>query len=251
MIAYASYTKKDQDTAGDTLWTALINSSISIVAGFVVFATLGFLAMQSGVPLNEVASQGVGLAFVVFPAALSMMPLAGLFSALFFLVLLSLGIDSAFSLIEGIISAFKEKINASNAKIALIVSLVCFSVGLLYVTGAGLYFLDVIDHFITSFGLVLVGISTALVVGWTTNGKKVKDDLEKTSTWFPIHAWWWNIRLVIPLLLSFLIIWTFINELKAPYGGYPPWAIGLAWMCVFLPLVAGWFLNRWYGKANT
>lgn len=251
MIAYASYTKKDQDTAGDTLWTALINSSISIVAGFVVFATLGFLAMQSGVPINEVAEQGVGLAFVVFPAALSMMPLAGLFSALFFLVLLSLGIDSAFSLIEGIVSAFKEKINASNAKIALVVSLVCFAVGLLYVTGAGLYFLDVIDHFITSFGLVLVGISTALLVGWTTNGKKVKDDLEKTSTWFPINAWWWNIRLVIPLLLSFLVIWTFIDELKAPYGGYPLWAIGLAWMCVFLPLVAGWFLNKWYGKANT
>ncbi len=248
MIAYASYSDKKQDTAGDTLWTALLNSGISIIAGFVVFGTLGYLAMQSGVPIGDVATQGVGLAFVVFPQALSLMPLPWLFSLLFFLVLLSLGIDSAFSLIEGIVAAFRERIRADNTRIALVASAICFVAGLVYVTGAGLYFLDVIDHFINRFGLVLVGISTALVVGWTKTGEQVKDELAKTSTWFPIEAWWWTIRLVAPLALVFLVIWNLIDELRVPYGDYPAWALGMAWAAVFLPLAVGWFLNRWYGR---
>jgi len=148
MIAYASYTNKNEDTAGDTIWTTLLNSLISILAGFVVFGTLGFLAMQSSVELADVAASGPGLAFVVFPEALAQMPAAGLFSVLFFIVLLSLGIDSAFSLIEGFVAAFKERIKAKTAKIAFWCSAACFVVGILYTTGAGLYFLDIIDHFL-------------------------------------------------------------------------------------------------------
>ena|GEM_PF-7001577 len=95
---------------------------------------------------------------------------------------------------------------------------------------------------------MLVGISTALVVGWTKNGEQVKEELAKTSTWFPIEAWWWVIRLVAPLALGFLVIWNLIDELRVPYGNYPAWALGMAWTLVFLPVVLGFFLNRWYAN---
>lgn len=248
MIAYGSYLKKKQDTPADTIWTTLLNSSISILAGFVVFGTLGFLALQKGVPVSEVVGSGPGLAFVIFPEALSMMPMSTLFSILFFIVLLTLGIDSAFSLLEGMNAAFKDRLEASTQKIALGVSIVCLAAGIIFTTNAGLYYLDVIDHFINNYGLILVGICTCLLAGWTRGGEEVKAHLKQQSTWFPIGLWWWIIRLVAPAILTLLIIVSFINELGTPYGGYPGWAIALGWCVVFLPLIIAWFLNKWYGQ---
>lgn len=247
MIAYASYTKKDQALTEDSLWTAALNSTVSILAGFVVFGTLGFLAMQSGVLVDDVAASGPGLAFVVFPEALSQMPAAALFSAVFFVMLLTLGISSAISLIEGFTAAFKERVTISSQKVALGASAVCFLLGIIYTSQAGLYYLDVIDHFVTHYGLVLVSIATMLVVGWSKKGELIRKDVARTK-WFPTALWWWNIRLFVPVVLVLLLINFFIAELAEPYGGYPLWAIMIGWAAVFVPLIISWFLNRWYAN---
>ncbi|KAI8427587.1 hypothetical protein MSG28_002084 [Choristoneura fumiferana] len=55
---------------------ALVNSATSIWAGFVVFSVLGFAADRTGVPVSQVATAGPGLAFVTYPAVVTMMPAA-------------------------------------------------------------------------------------------------------------------------------------------------------------------------------
>ncbi len=249
MIAYASYTKKDEALTEDAIWTAVLNSTVSILAGFVVFGTLGFLALQSGVLIDDVAASGPGLAFVVFPEALSQMPAAGIFSLIFFVMLLTLGISSAISLIEGFTAAFKERVNISSQKVALGASIVCFLLGIVYTSQAGLYFLDVVDHFVTHYGLVFVSIATMLVVGWTKKGELIRKDIARTK-WFPTTLWWWNIRLIVPVVLVALLINFFIAELAEPYGGYPLWALLVGWLAVFVPLIISWFLNKWYAQKS-
>jgi NSS family neurotransmitter:Na+ symporter len=108
MIAYSSYAEK-MDIKKNAWVIAIVNSLISIVAGFAVFATLGFMAAKQGVPVAEVAAAGPSLAFIAFPQALSMMPWAGLFSLIFFVALLSLAIDSAFSLVEAVTSVVRDR----------------------------------------------------------------------------------------------------------------------------------------------
>ena len=102
MVAYSSYNKKDSDINKNAYVIGIADAVIAILAGFVVFGTLGFMAEQQQVPLEGVVSSGPGLAFIAFPKALSLMPYATLFSILFFLTLLTLAIDSAFSLVEAI-----------------------------------------------------------------------------------------------------------------------------------------------------
>ena len=243
MIAYASYNKETQDITGDTWVTAIANSAISLFAGFVVFAILGYMATSTGIGIEEVATAGPGLAFVVFPSALALLPWgAWFFAAAFFLTLLLLGIDSAFSLIEAVNTVFMDKLKKGNLKkVAALTCSLAFLLGIIFATNAGLYFLDVIDHFVTNFGLVIVGIFQCIAVGWIYKASKLREYINSTSK-IKVGPWWdYAIKYVVPIILITLVIVQFIKEVKTPYEGYPAWALGIGWAVVVIPLlIAAW-----------
>ena len=78
----------------DSLIVALINCGTSIYAGFVIFSVLGFMAAEKGVPVEEVATGGPGLAFIVYPEAISRMPAPVLWAIGFFIMMATLGFGS-------------------------------------------------------------------------------------------------------------------------------------------------------------
>ncbi|VDM93390.1 unnamed protein product, partial [Litomosoides sigmodontis] len=77
LMAYSSYNDFHNNVYHDALLTSVINCATSFLSGFVIF------------------SEGPGLVFVVYPEALATMPGASVFSAIFFLMLLTLGLDSS------------------------------------------------------------------------------------------------------------------------------------------------------------
>ena len=77
-----------------------MNSLTSIYGGLVVFSILGFMATQSNVPLAEVVRSGITLTFVSFPAAIAQMPGSSLWSVVFFFMVLILGLDTQFTVVE-------------------------------------------------------------------------------------------------------------------------------------------------------
>ena len=66
-----------------------------VFAGFAVFSTVGFLAKALNEPIDNYAQRaGPGLAFIVYPEAVSNMPASPFFSIIFFAMLLALGFGS-------------------------------------------------------------------------------------------------------------------------------------------------------------
>jgi NSS family neurotransmitter:Na+ symporter len=244
MIAYASYQHHKSDIAKNAVMTSIINSCISIVAGFAVFATLGYMSMQQNIPLDKLAASGPKLAFIVFPEVLSLIPGAPIFAALFFLMLLTLGIDSAFSLVEAVTTVVSDQYpQLRREDVALYVCVFGFLSGVVFTTAAGLYYLDIVDHFITNYGLVFVGLLEALAVGWVYGAEKLRNYINEVSE-IKIGRWWnAAIRWIIPVLLVVLLITSLARDIKTPYENYPESIVFfLGWGMLALVLVISYLL---------
>lgn len=228
MIAYASYLPKKTDLVSSGLWTALANCSYSIFAGFAVFGTLGFMAMQKGVPIDQVAKAGPGLAFVVYPEAISNLPFGNqLFGAAFFLTLVIAGLSSAVSLMESFVCSLTDKFEWKRGNVVSVLSLLGFFTSLIFTTHAGLYILDIVDHFVTNYALVIGGLLECLFVGWVLKAHVARHHVNSIGMTRLVKAWEWLIKFITPLILVTIVIRALLADLAKPYEGYATSALAL------------------------
>lgn len=237
LIAYGSFNPLRQGITRNAFAVALADTGLSLLAGFVVFGVLGHMALVQNVPIEDVVKSGPSLAFAAFPQALSLLPLAGIFSLVFFVTIFFIGIDSAFSLVEGVTTVVRDRWR--RIAVPLVAFIVCglgFISGLIFTTGAGLYFFDIIDHYVNSYLLVAVGIVQCILVGWVYGAEKMRNYINSVSR-MKIGRWWDAcIRWVIPLSLGILMAMQLITDIRTPYEGYPQWAQAIGWGIIILPL---------------
>lgn len=248
MIAYASYLPDDADIANNGFMTVFLNCGFSLLAGTMVFGVLGFMAAQQGVPIKQVVSQGVGLAFATIPAALNMMPAAGVFGGVFFLALLFAGFSSFLSIVEACVAPVMEKLGWSRGRA---VSVLC-GLGLVgslpFSTGGGLLLLDIVDHFINNLGIVFGGLAEIIMLAWFGRLAQMRQYINRVSD-FPLGSWWpFCLKVITPLTLGVMAVSNLVGDLAQPYGGYPLSAlIVFGWALMLVIGLAAWWLavKRW------
>jgi NSS family neurotransmitter:Na+ symporter len=246
MIAYASYLPEKTNITRNAVLTGLINSGYSLFAGVAVFSVLGFMATTQGKPISEVVSESIGLAFVAYPKAVSLMPGGNLFGAIFFLCLVVAGLSSSISILEAFTSAVVDKFGVSRGKVVTTVSVLGFAGSIVFATEAGLLWLDIADHFLTHYGLVVVGVFECVLVGWLFRLKVLREHINKVSS-IRLGPWWDAlIKYFVPLVLVVILVGDLWGEIREPYGGYT-WAsiilIGRDWVLVTL-IAAFWIASQ-------
>jgi len=248
LIAYASYLPHDSDVNNNAFMVSLADTGTSFFAGFSVFSVLGYLAMALNTTVPNVTQSGFGLAFITYPTAVNHLPLAPLFGVLFFLLLLTLAIDSAFSQIEGITTGIMDKWKISRIKALFITIIPAFLIGLIYTTKGGFYWIDVVDYFVCSFGLTLAGLLEAIVVGYIWGAKRTRESANEFSD-FRIGGWWdICLKFITPLVLLIIPGASIYSIIKKPYGGYPLW-VTLVGLGIFVfSIVAAFILHFIKGK---
>ncbi|WP_051218468.1 sodium-dependent transporter [Nocardioides insulae] len=230
MITYSSYVGRGTDMPGSGLVVGFANSSFELLAGIGVFAALGFMAQAAGTEVTEVASSGIGLAFVAFPTIISEAPLGGLLGVLFFGSLVIAGFTSLVSIVEVVISAVRDKFALSRITATLAVSVPIAVVSLvLFGTASGIHVLDIVDNFINNFGILVVAVVSMVVVGWVLRALPLLSGDLNQHTSVHVGLWWTLlIGLVAPVALTAVLIRSMIDTIQTPYGGdgyYPAWML--------------------------
>ncbi|MHC4480425.1 MAG: SLC5/6 family protein [Planctomycetota bacterium] len=257
LIAYASYMPPESDVTNSAFITSFGNCATSFLAGLAVFSVLGYLAHLGGEEVGAVVEKGPGLVFVTYPVALAKMPMGrwgiAALSFLFFVCLISLGIDSAFSIVEGVITGFRDRLpRVSRAKMTALFCAVGFVGSLLFCTKGGLMWLDIVDNWMSNYGLALVGLLECIAVGYFFHLDELKDYINAHSE-VKVHNWFDAfIKVVTPAILIFLLTNQFLEDIAHAYGGYDKvlrLAVTLAGWGWFLAILCGALLLARHYKA--
>jgi len=240
MIAYSSFLKKDAEIINSSIIITLSNCTTSFIGGFAVFGALGYYAHLQGVAVESVLKGGPGLAFVTYPTIINNLPFARFFGIIFFLMLLTLAIDSAFSLLEAVSSSMRDKFGWGIKRSNITVASIALLIGLILTTGAGLFWLDIVDKWIEFFGLCAVVLIECIVLGWFFKIDKLRKYANEYSEVRIGKFWNYLIKFIIPIIIFTLIISETIKLISKGYEGYPNSALLIAgWgIVILLPIVS-------------
>jgi solute carrier family 6 amino acid transporter-like protein 5/7/9/14 len=272
LITLASYNKFHNNCYTDSVLVATLNCATSLFAGFVIFSIMGFMAHELGTTVDQVVDQGFGLAFIAYPEAVARLPVSPLWAILFFFMLLTLGLDSQFTIMETVVTAIVDEIPSFRKKKPLVMLAACgagFLLGFTCITNAGPYWVSLMDSYGAGFALLIYGLCECVAISWLYGIKRFKNDIRTMigDGWvdFPTFLWWpLNWCCITPALLSFVLMFNWMNWSEPMYNGdYPTWAQAIGWMMIlssliWIPVVwvfefirtPGSLTQRWEAMAN-
>ncbi|XP_054655839.1 sodium- and chloride-dependent betaine transporter-like isoform X3 [Dunckerocampus dactyliophorus] len=275
LTSLGSYNKYNNNCYRDCVALCFVNSATSIFAGFVVFSVLGFMAHSLGVPVEDVAHSGPGLAFIAYPKALSMLPGSSFWTVLFFLMILLLGLDTQFVCVESLATSitdlFPRQLRRRGAReiLVLVIAVVCFLLGLPLITEGGIVLFQLIDSYGPSAtSLLIIACFETIVVSWVYGRKRYcrcttflpvavlhfiqigfshgcagadrfYDNIEDMIGYrpFPVLKYCW--LFITPLLCVLTMLYDLANTHSLMVYDYRPgtWASALASLLVLTPLI--------------
>ncbi|XP_023206194.1 sodium- and chloride-dependent GABA transporter 2-like isoform X2 [Xiphophorus maculatus] len=207
LTALGSYNKYNNNCYKDCLVLCCLNSATSIFAGFAIFSIIGFMAHDLNIPISNVTASGPGLAFIVYPRALSLLPGSPFWAVLFFLMILFLGLDSQFVCVESLATAitdlFPSRLRRPGAReiLVLVIAVTCFLLGLPFVTEGGIGLFRIVDTFGPSgTSLLLIACAETLVVSWIYGADRFYDNIEDMIGYRPSPVLKYCWMFVTPLI---------------------------------------------------
>ena len=121
MVTYSSYLPKEESLPRSAFSIVALTLVITLLAGLAIFPVVFAFGMEP--------SQGPGLLFIVLPAIFSKMAFGKLFFIVFLLLFFFATITSAISMLEISVASLTSKGKGKREKMALIVGLLIFVVG--------------------------------------------------------------------------------------------------------------------------
>uniref|UniRef100_A0A3Q2D3L9 Transporter n=1 Tax=Cyprinodon variegatus TaxID=28743 RepID=A0A3Q2D3L9_CYPVA len=244
LIAFASYNQYHNNFERQAIIVSFINSGTSIFSAIVTFSIYGFKATvnyetcleryisfgtEAGAfPVSHLclifclfqAVEGAGLAFIVYSEAIKNMPLSQLWSVLYFVMLLLLGMGSMLGNITAIITPLRDfKVVARISGVCLL----CLLLGLGFTTTSGNYWFTMFNDYGATFSLLFVVLIEVIAVSYIYGIRRFEKDIEDMLGHRP--NWYWKIMWagVSPLLLICLFVFYVVNYIQGGTPTYQAW----------------------------
>ncbi|XP_078278694.1 sodium-dependent serotonin transporter-like isoform X2 [Rhinoraja longicauda] len=230
LMAFASYNKFNNNCYRDAMITSTVNCLTSFLAGFVIFTILGYMAEKRNEDVSEVAKDmGPSLLFITYAEALANMPASSFLSAIFFLMLVTLGLDSTFAGLEGVITAVVDEyphlLRKRREWFVLLLIMVSTLGSMSTLTFGGAYVVKFFEEYATGTAIIAVVFLEAIAVSWFYGMKQLCEDIREMIGFIPGKFWQICWVVISPLFLLFILISILITpmELKLFNYTYPYW----------------------------
>ena len=210
LITYSSYFGKDTNMQATAWQVTIINTLVAVLAGIMIFPAVFSFGITP--------SAGAELVFITLPNVFGQLPLSGLWSCIFYILLAMAALTSTISLHEvatayvleefhmtrsgNCPNTFGNVINTSSAPAEGVMK--GFTVG-------GLAFFDALDYLTAKIMLPLGGMLTCIFVGTRVDKKVLKAELtnEGTLKFRLFGAYVFFMKYVAPIAIGIV----FLNEL--------------------------------------
>jgi len=230
LLALGSYNKFHHNCHRDAVFVSFINSFTSIFSACVIFSILGYMAHQKGVEVGDVVQSGPALAFLVYPEVVLQIAPSPFWAFLFFIMLLNLGLDTQFSMVEslitGLVDNWPDLLRPHRKKFTLGMTIFMLILGLPMITRGGIYVFQLMDFYAASgLSLLWCVFFQTVAICWVFGAKKLYLCIEEMVGYRV--GWYWYICWVFlaPAFMVFIFVFYFVRYSPITMGDYhyPAW----------------------------
>ena len=205
MVTYASYFKQDNNMVSTAFNVSVLTLLVSVLAGLVIFPAVFSAGLQP--------TEGPALVFVTLPEIFKGMPLASVWSAIFFLLVILASLTSTISFHEVLTAYFAEEFSLTRKKAAMLTTVI--SIVLSAVTFFSLFgidFFNIFDYITANVLMPLGAMFTCIMVMWFMKKDFMKSELTNNGTCnrrlTPVILF--MLRYITPVLILYIFIKNFL-----------------------------------------
>ncbi|MBO5860488.1 MAG: sodium-dependent transporter [Alistipes sp.] len=211
MVTYASYFKKDSNLTSTSMSVSLLTLLVATLAGLVIFPAVFSAGLEP--------TEGASLIFITLPEIFKDMPLASLWSAVFFLLIVLAALTSTISFHEVLTAYFAEEFNFSRRKATNLTSFLSvafclvalwwtFDIDFAGIKVENISFFDIFDYTTANVLMPLGGLLTCIFVAWWMKPDFLRGEITNYGALkgraYPLLQF--TLRYFTPLLIAYIFI---------------------------------------------
>lgn len=210
--AYASYLKPKDDIALSGLTTAATNEFAEVILGGSIAIPLAVAFF--GVATTTAMAQGgaFDLGFASMPLVFEKIPFGQMFGFLWFLLLFFAGITSSVAMGQQVIAFLEDEFGLSRRKSVLLLGFVVMVSVQLVVFYLKYGFLDEMDYWAGTFGLVVFALGETIIFMWIFGAEKAWAEMNEGGDIKIPRFFFYVMKYITPLVLFIVMIWWLIND---------------------------------------
>lgn len=210
--AYASYLKPKDDIALSALTTSATNEFAEVILGgsIAIPAAVAFFGVTV---TTQIAMGGAfDLGFVSMPLIFRQIPFGEFFGFIWFLLLFFAGITSSVAMGQPVVAFLEEELGITRKKAVGILAIVVFTAVQFVVFFLKYGFLNEMDYWAGTFGLVVFALIETILFMWIYDGEKAWEEMNSGGDIKIPRAFFYIMKYVTPLVLVTVMGWWFIND---------------------------------------
>jgi len=212
---YASYVREKQDITLNGLTTSSTNEFAEVILGGTIAIPVAVAFF--GLAETKVIAEGgaFNLGFQALPVIFQKIPLGQIFGGMWFLLLFIAGITSSVAMTQPAIAFLEDEFKWKREKAVIVVFSVLITMTAFVIAFFKFGFLDELDFWAGTFGLVVFAAMEVILFSWVFKMKKGWEEMHKGADLKVPRIFKFIITYITPVyLLILLVVWTYQDAVK-------------------------------------